>query len=59
MQELLIVLNKDEDSISIVDVEKGEEVKRIETDHNPHEVVITMDGKKTYVTCSLGNTPSM
>ncbi len=56
MFEYLIVLNKDEDTISLVDLEKEKEVKKIETDHNPHEVVVTKDGKKTYVTCSLGNT---
>jgi YVTN family beta-propeller protein len=53
--EYLIVLNKDEDTISIVNVETRAVEKTIETDFNPHEVVVTPDGKKTYVTCSLGN----
>lgn len=54
--EYLIVLNKDEDSVSLVSLENGEVVKTLATDHNPHEVAVTPDGKKTYVTCSLGNT---
>lgn len=53
--EYLIVLNKDEDSISIIDLKTDEEVKKIPTDYNPHEVVISPDKKKTFVTCSLGN----
>ncbi|MDP3058938.1 MAG: YncE family protein, partial [bacterium] len=56
MKEYLIVLNKDEDSISIVDIATKLIVKTIATDHNPHEVVVSLDGRKTYVTCSLGNT---
>jgi len=55
LEELLIVLNKDEDTVSIVDIEERQEVKRIDVSRNPHEVVITPDGSKTYVTCSLGN----
>lgn len=55
MKEYLMVLNKDEDTISIVDLATNKETKVIETDHNPHEVVVSLDKKKTYVTCSLGN----
>lgn len=55
MNEYLLVLNKDEDTISVVDVSKKQVIKTIETDYNPHEIVITADGKKSYVTCSLGN----
>ncbi|MFP3872033.1 MAG: YncE family protein [Candidatus Aenigmatarchaeota archaeon] len=55
MKEYLLVLNKDEDSVSIIDLEKKEEIKKIETGHNPHEIAITPDGKKSYITCSLGN----
>ena len=53
--EFLIVLNKDEDTIALVDVQTNKVIKTIASDHNPHEVAITPDGKKTYVTCSLGN----
>ena len=54
--EILIVLNKDEDTISFVSTKTGETVKKIVSDHNPHEVVVSSDQKKTYVSCSLGNT---
>lgn len=55
MGEYLIVLNKDEDSVSIVDLDNGEVVKEVETGHNPHEIAVTPDGKKSYISCSLGN----
>ncbi|WP_236785062.1 YncE family protein [Alteribacter salitolerans] len=55
MKEKLIVLNKDEDTLSVVDLETSQVEKTVETSYNPHEVVITPDGKKTYVACSLGN----
>ncbi|WP_078547511.1 YncE family protein [Litchfieldia alkalitelluris] len=54
-KEYLIVLNKDEDTVSFVNLTNQLVEKTIETDYNPHEVVVTPDGKKTYVTCSLGN----
>lgn len=55
MKEYLIVLNKDEDTLSIVSLEDQKITKTVKTDYNPHEIVITPDGKKSYITCSLGN----
>lgn len=55
MEEYLLVLNKDEDNVSVIDIEKKETVKKIDTGHNPHEIAVTPDGRKSYVTCSLGN----
>ncbi len=55
MEGYLIVLNKDEDTVSIVDLEKKREVKRVETGHNPHEIAVTPNGEKSYITCSLGD----
>ena len=55
MKEYLLVLNKDEDTVSVIDIESSETVKKIDTGHNPHEIAVTPDGKKSYVTCSLGN----
>lgn len=55
MPDRLVVLNKDEDSVSIVDPESETTETKIETDFNPHEVAISPDGSETYVTCSLGN----
>lgn len=51
----LIVLNKDEDTISIVNLDTKLEIKRIPVDYNPHEVAISPDRKRTFITCSLGN----
>ena len=50
----LIVLNKDADSISVIDTDTGETERTVETDFNPHEVAVGPAGKKVYVTCSLG-----
>lgn len=54
MSDRLIVLNKDADTISLVDPETGETERTIETDFNPHEVAVGPDGERVYVTCSLG-----
>lgn len=51
----LVVLNKDADTISVVDAETGTNERTVETDFNPHEAIVTPDGSKTYVTCSLGD----
>lgn len=51
----LIVLNKDEDTVSIINLDNHTEIKRIPVDYNPHEVVISPDRKKTFITCSLGH----
>lgn len=50
----LVVLNKDDDTLSIIDVESGETVTTVDTAFNPHEVVVGPDGEYVYVTCSLG-----
>lgn len=55
MGETLIVLNKDEDSISIVDPQDRKEIQKIQTEYNPHEVLTVPEKNKTYVSCSLGN----
>ena len=55
MSDRLVVLNKDSDTVSYIDPETGETTAVVETDFNPHEVVISPDGSKSFVTCSLGN----
>lgn len=50
----LLVLNKDEDSISIVNPDSGSIERTVETDFNPHEVTVDSAGEEAYVTCSLG-----
>ncbi len=59
MTELLVVLNKDEDTVSYVDAISGETVGVINVDHNPHEVAVTADGSISYVTNSGGGTVSV
>lgn len=55
MSESLVVLNKDEDTVSFIDESSGVTTDTVDTDFNPHETVTTIDGSKTFVTCSLGN----
>lgn len=50
----LIVLNKDDDTLSIIDVDTGDTVRTVETAYNPHEVAIGPTGEQVFVTCSLG-----
>ncbi|ADD04083.1 40-residue YVTN family beta-propeller repeat protein [Natrialba magadii ATCC 43099] len=54
MDDRLIVLNKDADAVSYIDPETGETTATVETDFNPHEVAVSPDGARSYVTCSLG-----
>mgnify|MGYP002762517387 CR=1 FL=1 len=51
----LVVLNKDEDTVSFVGTSDGRTIKQIETPYNPHEVLVVPHENKTYVSCSLGN----
>lgn len=50
----LIVLNKDADTVWYVDADTGERLATVETDFNPHEVAVSPDGDRAFVTCSLG-----
>ena len=54
MADQLLVLNKDSDTISVIDADTGETETVVETDFNPHEITVTPHGSKAYVTCSLG-----
>lgn len=51
----LLVLNKDADTAWYVDADTGDRLATVETAFNPHEVVVTPDGRKSFVTCSLGD----
>jgi len=57
--EALVVLNKDEATVSFIDVSNGETATKVEVDTNPHEVAITADGKVSYITNSGGDTVSV
>jgi YVTN family beta-propeller protein len=50
----LVVLNKDADTVWFVDADSGERLATVETDFNPHEVAVSPDGRRAFVTCSLG-----
>lgn len=56
MAERLLVLNKDDDTLSVINLTTKQVEKVVKTDHNPHEIIITPDGKKSYIACSQGNT---
>lgn len=55
----LLVLNKDDNTVMYVDVDRKAVVKTVPVDKNPHEVVISPDGSLAYVTNSGGNTLSV
>ncbi|MDG5761712.1 YncE family protein [Natronococcus sp. A-GB1] len=56
MSDQLLVLNKDSDTMSVIDADTGETERVLETEFNPHEIAVGPDGKTVYVTCSLGDT---
>lgn len=56
MHDQLVVLNKDSDTVSFLNADTGATDQVVETDFNPHEVVVTPDGTRSIVTCSLGGT---
>lgn len=55
MDDRLLVLNRDDDCVSVVDPETGETLTEIETDFDPRTIETSPDGAKSYVTCSQGN----
>lgn len=55
MDDRLLVLNRDDDCISVVDPETGETVRTVGTDFDPITVEPSPDGSKSYVTCAQGN----
>ncbi|MHA1156583.1 MAG: YncE family protein [Candidatus Heimdallarchaeota archaeon] len=56
MTDYLIVLNKDEDTVSFIDEPTGKIVKTVSVGKNPHEVSVTPDGQKAYISCAGENT---
>ena len=55
MDDRLLVLNRDDDCVSVVDPETGETGTEIETDFDPITVESSPDDAKSYVTCAQGN----
>jgi len=58
-QDLIISLNKDEDTVSFIEAELGNTVKKVDVGHHPHEIGITPDGLRSYVSNAMGNTVSV
>ncbi len=52
----LIVLNKDEHTVSFIQVGSGETLKKLDMDKDPHEVIVTADGATSYVVNAVGGT---
>ena len=55
MDDRLLVLNRDDDCISVVDPATGETVTTTGTDFDPVTVEPSPDGSKSYITCAQGN----
>lgn len=53
----LVVVNKGDSSASIIDIESGNELSRVKTGADPHESVISPDGKIAVVGNYGGQTP--
>ena len=55
----LIVLNKDDNSVSFIRCSDGATLAKLPVGANPHEVAISPDARLSYVTNSGGNTLSL
>lgn len=53
----LLVLNKDDNALAIVDPESGKVVARVATGEAPHEVTVSADGRFAYVSNYGGSSP--
>ena len=56
MDDRLLVLNRDDDCVSVVDPQTGETVTEIDTAFGPQTVENSPDAMKSYVSYSQGNT---
>ncbi|WP_338426427.1 WD40 repeat domain-containing protein [Sphingopyxis kveilinensis] len=54
--ETLLIGNKGEDSLSLVDLASGEELARLPTGRMPHEIAVSPDGSKAAVVAYGGST---
>jgi YVTN family beta-propeller protein len=55
MTDLLIVLNKDEDTVSFINEQDHQTLSIVPVERSPHEVAITPDGRKAYVSNAGAN----
>lgn len=54
--QTLVIGNKGEDSVSLVDLRSGRELRRIETASMPHEIAVSPDGRRVAVVAYGGQT---
>ena len=52
--EILLVLNKGEDTVSLIDTVTAKEIKRVETGHGPNEVMVSPKGSLAVIS-NMGN----
>lgn len=55
----LLVLNKDEDTVSFIDTRDGQCLQVVPVGSNPHEVAITSDRLTAYISNAMGNSISV
>lgn len=54
VQEIMLVLNKAEDTVSLIDTVKEVEIKRVPTGHGPNEVMVSPGGQWATI-ANMGN----
>lgn len=59
MADILIVLNKDEDTVTFIDEDKLATIAVVPVGHNPHEVAVTPGGEKAFVSNAGSDTISV
>ena len=55
----LVVLNKDEDSVSFIELDNNRCLQVIPVGAHPHEIAATSDGGTAYVSNAMGNSVSI
>jgi len=55
----LLVLNKDEDTVSVIETQQGRCLQVVPVGGHPHEVAISSDGATAYVSNAMGNSVSI
>ena len=59
LKDRLIVLNKDENSVSFIEIDGGRCVRTLPVGAHPHEVAIAPNGDMAYVSNAMGNSISI
>lgn len=58
-KSILLVLNKDEDTVSFIETDGGRCLQKVPVGGHPHEIAITADGKTAYISNAMGNSVSI